>query len=376
MEKVIETSHAIAEAVRLAKPDVIPIYPVTPQTHIAERLADFVADGLLKAEMITVESEHSAISAAIGASAAGSRVFTATASQGLALMHEVLFIASGLRLPVVMAIANRALSAPINIWCDHSDSIAERDSGWIQLYCESAQEAYDSVLFAYRIAENRDVLLPTMVCVDGFSLSHVYERVLLDNDEKVRKYVGKYRPLFKLDARKPVTMGPIGYPNSFMEFKEQQEQAMKMAINVMRVEERNFKKHFKRDFYGLIETYNLANARYAIIAMGSVCGTIKHVLKQSRLKDIGLIKLRSFRPLPKEALKKAFEGLKAIAVIDRAVSFGNGGVLWNEIKALSCLPVHSFIAGLGGRDITPRHIMKAFDVMQKEKENEKRIWLK
>jgi len=375
MKKVIETSHAIAEAVKLVKPDVIPIYPVTPQTHIAEKLAEFVADGLLKAKMITVESEHSAISAAIGASATESRVFTATASQGLALMHEILFIASGLRLPIVMAIANRALSAPINIWCDHSDSLAQRDTGWMQFYCESAQEAYDTILFAYKIAENKKVLLPAMVCVDGFSLSHVYEIVDLNTQKDVNQYLPEYNPLFKLDSKNPVTMGPIGYPDSYMEFKEQQEQAMASASKTIKAEERIFKKHFKRNFSGAVELYNIKNAKYAIVAMGSICGTIKHVLKEKQINDVGLIKIRCFRPFPKEAIRNTVSKLKSIVVIDRAVSLGKGGVVYNEIKSECCNVVHSAIAGLGGRDITPKSI---FSLIQKIKntKSERCFWLK
>ena len=230
MRKLIETSDAVAQAAMLCRPLVIPMYPITPQTHIVEKLASLISDGNLDAEMIHTESEHSAMSAAIGASAAGVRVFTATASQGLALMHEVLFIASGMRFPIVMAVANRSLSAPINIWNDQQDSIAERDSGWIQFYVETAQEAMDTTIMAYKIAENKDVLLPVMICIDGFTLSHVFEPVDIPEQKAIDRFLPKYEPGDKLDVKNPKSFGPIAFPDTFAGFRKMQDEDRKSVV--------------------------------------------------------------------------------------------------------------------------------------------------
>ncbi|MCX6710412.1 MAG: pyruvate ferredoxin oxidoreductase, partial [Candidatus Woesearchaeota archaeon] len=248
MKKVIEASDAVATAVKMCRPSVIPVYPITPQTHIVERLSKYVNNGELDSEMIDAESEHSAISAAMGASACGTRVFTATASQGLALMHEILFIVSGMRLPVVMAVANRTLSAPINIWNDQQDSISARDSGWIQLYVESAQEAFDTTIMAYKIAENRKVLTPVMVCLDGFTLSHVFEPVDIPEQRKVDSFLPKYSPLYSLDVKKPMSFGPIGFPNTFMGFKKMQQDAINNSASVIKSANDEFEKEFSRSY--------------------------------------------------------------------------------------------------------------------------------
>ncbi len=370
--RVIECSQAIAEAVKLCKPGVIAAYPITPQTHIVERLADFVADGLLNAEYINVESEHSAMSACIGAQATGVRTFTATNSQGLALMSEMLFITSGLRLPVVMAITNRAMSAPINIWGDHSDSVAQRDSGWIQLYCESSQEAYDTIIQAYRISEK--VLLPSMVCVDGFTLSHVWEPVELLNQKEADSFLPKYNPKYKLDPSKPITMGPIVMPDSYMFFKKQQHDAAIKAIDVIKNTNAQFAKKFGRSYgNGLIETYKLEGANKAIVAMGSACGTARCVIDELRKKGkkVGLIKIKCFRPFPSDEITKACSKLKGIAVIDRNISIGNAGALFTEIKAAlrnQQFKINDFIAGLGGRDITQDMLIKALSKIGQHRE--------
>jgi pyruvate ferredoxin oxidoreductase alpha subunit len=314
-KKVIEASMAVALAAKLCKPSVIAAYPITPQTHIVERIADFIYDGEMDAELIDMESEHSAISASLGAEAVGSRTFTATASQGLALMHEILFVVSGMRLPIVMAVANRALSAPINIWNDHSDSIAARDSGWMQFYVESAQEALDKVIIAYKIAENKSILLPAMICLDGFTLSHVYEPVDIPSQNQVDQFLPKYVPLHKLDPTKPISMGPIGYPNSFMEFKHQQQEAMQKAINIIKKTNEEFSKMFGRSYgNGLIEEFMLKDAEYAVIAMGTITATTGYVVEELRKqgKKVGLIKVKTFRPFPEEEIIKATENLKAI----------------------------------------------------------------
>lgn len=363
MRKVVEASMAVATAVKLCSPAVIPSYPITPQTHIVEHLADFISNGELNSEMIHAESEHSALSAAIGAQATGVRTFTATSSQGLALMHEVLFIASGMRMPIVMAVANRALSSPINIWCDQQDSISERDSGWLQFYVESSQEAFDTVIQAYKIAEDKMILLPVMVCLDGFTLSHVSEPVEFLTEQQVNSFLPKFKPLYRLDPAKPLTFGPIAYPDSYMYFKQQQEKAMADAIAVIRKVNNDFKKSFGHGYGdGLIEGYKLNDAKKAIVAMGTVCGTARIVVDELRKRGqkVGLLKIRCFRPFPREEIRKAVENVKSLAVIDRNVSFGSGGALATELKAL--LPgkdVNGFVAGLGGRDITPDILKKA-----------------
>ncbi len=365
---------AAAIAVKLCEPTVIPMYPITPQTHIVERLADFINDGELNCEMLHAESEHAAISAAVGSSAAGSRTFTATASQGLALMHEVLHIVSGMRLPVVMAVANRALSAPINIWNDHQDSVSARDTGWIQLYVESAQETLDTLIMAFRIAEDHRILLPVMVCLDGFTLSHVYEPVDIPAQTEVRKFLPRFRPSIVLDPKKPVTMGPVGFPDSFMEFKKQEQDAMDAARKIIRSVASDYKKRFKRSYgNGLIETYNIRGAKTAVVAMGTICSTTRVVIDELKKKGkkVGLIKIKSFRPFPSQELRETTRNIKSLAVIDRDISLGHHGALATDVRdALFSrkIKVNGFIAGLGGRDITPKDIK--YIISSKNRENE------
>ncbi len=366
----MEASQAVAYAVKQSKPAVIPMYPITPQTHIVEKLAEFIDDGKLNAEMIHVESEFSAISAALGVSASGMRVFTATASQGLALMHEVLHIVSGMRLPVVMAIANRALSAPINIWNDHQDSISARDTGWIQIYVESAQEAYDSIFQAYNIAEHKDVLLPVMVCLDGFTLSHVYEPVDFLSQKQVDRYLRKFRPAYPvLDPKKPVTMGPVGFPDSYMFFRRDEHNANVSAAKIIQKENLRFKKLFGRGYgNGLVETYNLKGSRSAIVCMGSVCGTVKAVIDELK-PDVAMIKIRTYRPFPVESLRKALVNIKNISVIDKNISIGYEGAVCTDLKAaIRDKNIKGYIMGLGGRDIKARDIKKIIKDMDKKQD--------
>ncbi len=369
MKKVIEGSEAVALAAKMCRPAVIPVYPITPQTRIVEKLSEYVANGELDSEIIQAESEHSALSAAIGAQATGARTFTASASQGLALMHEVLFIASGLRMPVVMAVANRALSAPLNIWNDHSDSIAERDSGWVQLYVESSQEAFDTVIQAYRVAEK--VNLPVMVCLDGYIISHVHEQVDLPEQKMVDAFLSEYRPKQALDPDRPVTLGPIAFPDSYMYFKEQQQRAMSDAVGEIKEANSCFKKAFGRAYgNGLIEGYRLADAKTAVVAMGSVCGTIREVVDSLRKKGkkVGMVKVRAFRPFPAKELVKACSALKSIAVIDKDISLGHEGALCSELRSAlfgKKVNISGFVAGLGGRDITPTHLARAFSELEK-----------
>ncbi|WP_455645283.1 pyruvate synthase subunit PorA [Methanosphaera sp.] len=355
--KVISSAEAISEAVKRARPSVIPVYPITPQTVISERLADYVADGDLDANYIRVESEHSAMSAAIGAAGAGVRVFTATSSQGLAYMHEPVFAAAGMRLPIVMADANRALSSPINIWNDQQDSISERDGGWIQLYAETGQEAFDTILQAYKIAENPEVSLPTMVCVDGFILTHTVDPVDLIPQEEVDEFLPRFkRTHFYLDPEDPMSLGTLADPEYYFELRYDLEAALEKSKSVIEEVGKEFGDKFGR-YYGLIEEYKSDDADIILLAMGSICGTIKDVIDQQREqgKKIGLVRVRSFRPFPKEAIEAAVKDAK-LAVIDKNVSFSAGGALYLEVAASLDNETHGFIIGLGGRDITPTEI--------------------
>lgn len=354
VKKVISSAEAVSEAVKRARPSVIPVYPITPQTKISEKLADYVADGDLDAHYIKVESEHSAMSAAIGASGAGVRVFTATSSQGLAYMHEPVFAAAGMRVPIVMANANRALSAPINIWNDQQDSISERDSGWIQLYAETGQEAFDTILQAYKISENQDILLPTMVCIDGFILTHTVDPVEVLSQEEVDSFLPKYtRGYSYLDPEDPMSLGTLADTESYLEIRHDMEMAMEHSLDVIEEVGKEFGDLFGR-YYGLIEEYKSEDADIILIAMGSLCGTIKDVVDKEREngKKVGLVRIRSYRPFPKDALKVAVKDAK-LAVIDKDISFGAGGAVYMDVKAALDNETYGFIIGLGGRDITP-----------------------
>ena len=354
VKKVISSAEAVSEAVKRARPSVIPVYPITPQTKISEKLADYVADGDLDAHYIKVESEHSAMSAAIGASGAGVRVFTATSSQGLAYMHEPVFAAAGMRVPIVMANANRALSAPVNIWNDQQDSISERDSGWIQLYAETGQEAFDTILQAYKISENQDILLPTMVCIDGFILTHTVDPVEVLSQEEVDSFLPKYtRGYSYLDPEDPMSLGTLADTESYLEIRHDMEIAMEHSLDVIEEVGKEFGDLFGR-YYGLIEEYKSEDADIILIAMGSLCGTIKDVVDKEREngKKVGLVRIRSYRPFPKDALKVAVKDAK-LAVIDKDISFGAGGAVYMDVKAALDNETYGFIIGLGGRDITP-----------------------
>ena len=365
MKKVVETSEAVAIAAKLARIAVFPMYPITPSTHIPEKIAEYIANGELNATMIDVESEHSAASAVIGAAAAGSRTFNATSSQGLALMFEMLPIISGMRLPTAMAVANRALSAPLNIWNDHSDSVSCRDQGWIQLYVESSQEALDTVIQAFKISEDKDVFLPAMVCLDGFTLSHVFEPIDEPEQKKVDGFLPAFRPKFVLDPKKPLTFGPISFPDTFMLFKQQQQEAMLGAAEVIKKANRDFAKAFGRGYGdGLLELYRMDDAEFALIGMGTLCGTGKAAVDELRRegRKAGLIRVRSLRPFPKKELQDAMKNLQGAAVIDRHISLGFQGPLHSEVRsAVYCndITINGYIAGLGGRDITVRHLKKA-----------------
>lgn len=371
MKAILEGSHAIAEAVRLVKPDVISAYPITPQTHIVERLAEMVAEGELESEYICVESEFSALSACVGASAAGSRVYSATSSQGLLFMAEVCFNAAGMRQPIVMSIANRAVSAPLSIWNDQQDSLCLRDSGWIQLYAEDVQESFDLHILAYKVAEDHRVLLPVFVCFDGFIISHTYEPVDIPDEKEVQAYLPPYDPVNKLDADEPLSMGMYATPEYYMEFRYEMDQAMVRALSVLKQAGQEFKEQFGRDYSELVESYKLEDAEVAIVAMGSICGTIKDAVDEMRSegKKVGLLKIRAFRPFPAEDVKNALKGIKKIGVFEKNISIGSRmkGAVGYEVKDAigdSSVQVLSYVAGLGGRDIRILDIKKMTDAIE------------
>lgn len=361
MLEITEGSHAVAEAVGYCRPQVIAAYPITPQTHIVEALADMAANCKIDAEYITVESEFSALSACLGASAAGSRVYSATTSQGLALMFEVCFNCAGMRLPVVMSIVNRALGAPLSIWNDQQDSISLRDSGWLQLYAEDNQEATDLHYLAYRVAEDHRILLPAFVCFDGFILSHTYEPVDMLTQEQVDGFLPPFRPYQKLDAADPISFGLFASPDYYMEFRYAIDQAMNRARAVIPEAGKVFSEMFGRDYSGLVEEYRLDDADCAIVAMGSICGTVKDAIDDMRNdgKKVGLLKLRAFRPFPVNEVQKALKGVSTVAVLDKNISLGSKGAVALEVRdALygTQIPVHDFIIALGGRDVRKKDI--------------------
>jgi pyruvate ferredoxin oxidoreductase alpha subunit len=359
-------NEAVATAMRQINPDVVAAYPITPQTSTVQSFADFVSDGLVDTEFVTVESEHSAMSACVGASAAGARVMTATSANGLALMWEIVYIASSNRCPIVMSLVNRALSAPINIHCDHSDVMGMRDAGWIILFSEDGQEAYDSMFQAVRIGEHPDVLLPVAVCQDGFITSHGMERVEIYDDADVKAFIGQYKPQWSLlDLENPKTYGPLDFYDYYYEHKRQQVEAMEKSQQVILDVAAEFNRKFNRD-YGLFEPYRLEDAEVAVIAANSTAGTAKVVVDTLRGEGlkVGLLKLRLFRPFPAKELVEAMSHLKALAVMDRAISFGamdNAGPLYLEILAALTaygvqIPTADYVYGLGGRDTLPGEI--------------------
>ncbi len=371
MMEITEGSHAVAEAVRLCRPQVVSAYPITPQTHIVEDLAAFVADGKLDAEYITVENEFSALSACIGASAAGSRTYSATTSQGLALMFEVCFNVAGMRLPIVMSIANRAMGAPLSIWNDMQDSISLRDAGWLQLYAEDNQEATDLHFIAYKVAEDPAVQLPAFVCFDGFILSHTYEPIDMISQEQVDRFLPKFSPAEKLDAKDPISFGMYATPEYYLEFRYEMDLAQKRAKEVIAKAGKEFGTMFGRDYSALIEGYMLEDAETAIIAMGSICGTTKDAVDEMRAagKKVGLLKIRVFRPFPSEEIAKALSHVKRVAVLDKNISLGaRGGATAIEVRDAmygSTIPVKGYVLGLGGRDIRKKDIREIVALCEK-----------
>lgn len=363
--KVVEGSYAVAHAVMCCRPDVISAYPITPQTHIVENLSQLVADGELDSEFLTVDSEFSALSVLVGSTACGGRGYSSTTSQGLALMYEVLYNVSGMRLPIVMTVANRALGAPLNIWNDQQDSVGARDVGWLQIYVENVQEAVDATLQAYKIAEDPEIRTPIMVCMDGFILTHVYEPVELLDKEKAREFLPDFKPASILDPNNPVTFGAFADPTTYTEFRYQQFAAHQKALEKIDQVAREFEKSFGRYYGGLIDSYYAEDADVVLVTMGSVIGTIKDAIDELRADGVkvGLVKVRCYRPFPVAALRKALSGAKVIAVVEKDVSIGNEAGLLTDLKAAFYntnirTPIIGFAAGLGGRDITIKDIKK------------------
>ena len=368
-------NEAVAEAMRQIDPDVVAAYPITPQTELMHAFAEFVAHGKVNTEFVLVESEHSAMSATVGASAAGARAMTATSSQGLALMWEVVQIASSLRLPIVMPVVNRALSGPINIHCDHSDTMGCRDSGWIQIFSENAQEAYDHTLITLRVAEHPRILLPVMVTLDGFILSHTMERLEVFGDEIVKQFIGEYFPDHPLlDTKNPVTVGPLDLQDYYFEHKWQEAEAQLAAEEFIPNILKEFAAMSGRE-YDVIEEFEMDDADCAIVVLGSTAGTVKSIVNALRRegKRVGLVKIRVFRPFPIQRLVRALTKVEAVAVLDRSIAFGSaGGPVFDEIRSAlygsgvsqDGLKVVNYIYGLGGREINESHIESVYDELK------------
>ena len=369
-------NEAVAHAIKQVEPDVMPAFPITPSTELPQFVSNFIANGEIDTEFIPVESEHSSMSAAIGASAAGARALTATSSCGLALMWEVLYVAASNRLPLCMAVVNRALSGPLNINSEHSDSMGARDSGWIQIYAENNQEAYDNFIQAYRISEHKDVMLPIMICQDGFITSHAVENITLMETEDVKKFVGTYEPEhFLLNPEEPMAVGPYAVSNYCMEAKRAQAQAMMNAKQVILDVADEFRELTGRGF-GLFEEYYLDDAEYAIVAIGSACGTIKDAVDKMRSEGnkVGLLKVRVFRPFPGKEMAEALKDCKVVGIFDRCESYSaNGGPLGAELMAAmyrnkNQAETVNYIYGLSGRDLTVEQVEETFDELMQTAE--------
>ncbi len=368
----VEVSIAIAEAVKLAKAEVIPAYPITPQTHIVEHLSELVANGELDAEFIPVESEHAAMSACCGSSAAGARTFTSSSSQGLSLMSEILYIPATMRLPIVNVVANRAMSAPISIWNDHQDIMIQRDIGWIQTFAENGQEAVDLVLHAFRVSEDRRVALPIIVNIDGFTLSHVIEPIEIPDQEEADAYIPPFKPKFKLDPRKPITMGPVGIPEVYTEAKVAHNEAIKNSKKVIIKAWKEFAEQFGREYHP-VETYRAEDAETILVTMGSISETAMTAVDKMRDegKNVGLVRIRLWRPFPGPEFRKAAGKAKVLAVIDRCLPPGAlCGPVGAELRSLfykipGSPKIFSFVAGLGGRDVTVARFEEIVDKANK-----------
>ena len=372
-------NEATAIAMKQINPDVVAAFPITPSTEIPQYFSTFVANGEVDTEFVAVESEHSAMSATIGAEAAGARAMTATSANGLSLMWEMIYIASSLRLPIVMALVNRAVSGPLNIHNDHSDAMGVRDAGWIMLFSENNQEAYDNMLMAHRIAEHKDVQLPVMVCQDGFITSHSIENIQLESDEEVKKFVGTYKPEhYLLNEKEPIAVGPLDVQAYLFEHKAGQAEAMKNAKKVIKEVSEDFEKWTGRK-YEFFEKYKLDDAEIAIVCMNSTAGTTKAVIDELREKGVkaGLLKIRMFRPFPVEEVAEALAHLKAVAVLDKADSLnGAGGALFEDVTSAMYVnqkqvPMVNYVYGIGGRDTTEMQIKQVYSDLEEILKNGK-----
>ncbi len=380
MKRVLEGSDAVAVAVRLARVEVVSAYPITPQTHIVERLAEYCANGTLRARFMRVESEHSALAALIGASSVGVRTFTATSSQGLALMHELLHWASAARLPIVMAEVNRALAPGWNIWADQTDSLAQRDTGWIQFYCETCQETLDTTLQAFRLAER--VNLPVMVILDAFFLSHTYEPVDIPDQDAVDRFLPPFRPRFALTPDDPYSLSPLAPPNVYMEMRYSIHEAMQRAADEFAVIEKDFESSFGRS-YGPVESIQCDDAEIVLVTSGTITGTARVVVEDLRRRGekVGILKVKVFRPFPVAAIRQVLGRTRKVAVIDRNFSFGASGIFAQEVRAALCgLPerpvVFGYIAGLGGRDVKTDTIEEIYQHTRNHASpDEESIWI-
>jgi pyruvate/2-oxoacid:ferredoxin oxidoreductase alpha subunit len=380
MRRVLEGSHAVAEAVRLAKVQVISAYPITPQTHIVEILSDYCSSGKMAARFLRVESEHSALASLIGAQSAGVRTFTATSSQGLALMHELLHWASGARLPIVMAEVNRALAPGWNIWTDQTDSLAQRDTGWIQLYCEDSQEVLDTTLQSYRLAE--EVNLPVMVVLDAFFLSHTYEPVDVPDAKEVDRFLPSYKPKFELDSENPCAFGSFVPPAFYMEMRHEMSRAMDEARDRFDRIDDAYARIFKRR-YGAVEAVQCDDADIVFVTSGTVTSTCRLVLRSLRKRGekVGILKIKLFRPSPVDKIRAALKSAKKVAVVDRNCSFGAGGIFAQEVRAALCnVPDHplvfGYIAGIGGRDVTPELLEEIYwKTKQSRSPENEAVWI-
>ena len=374
-------NEAVATAMKQINPDVVAAFPITPSTEIPQYFSTFVNNGLVDTEFVAVESEHSAMSACIGAEAAGSRAMTATSANGLSLMWEMIYIASSLRLPIVMSLVNRAVSGPLNIHNDHSDAMGVRDAGWIMLFSENNQEAYDNILMAHRIAEHKDVLLPLMVCQDGFITSHSIENIELLEDDKVKEFVGTYKPEhYLLNKKEPMAIGPLDLQSFLFEHKYQQAEAMRNAKKVIEEVSVEFEKITGRK-YNFFEEYKMDDAEYVVVCMNSTAGTAKYTVDQLREKGVkaGLLKVRMFRPFPAEEIAEALSksSIKSVAVLDKSDSLNAaGGALYEDITSAmyvnkKSVPVVSYVYGIGGRDTTSDQIESVFEDLQKINKDDK-----
>jgi pyruvate ferredoxin oxidoreductase alpha subunit len=371
-------NHAVAYAIKQAKPQVLAVYPITPQTTMLEKLSEYISNGELKAELIRVESEHSALAAIYGAALAGARVFTATASQGLLYMTEIIYWAGGQRVPMVAAVATRAIAEPWSIWDDHQDFVSKRDAIWIQMMAENVQEAYDLTIQAFRISEDERVILPVMMGFDGFILTHTMERIEVLEDWEVDSFLPP-RNFNLIDFSDPIGIGPIATPDEYIKYRYEAKKAMDRAKGIIEEIMREYEKLSGRKQYGLVECYKCEDAKYVFVTMGAWSGDAKVAVDRLRNEglEVGLLKIRVFRPFPKEKVREYLNSMKEVVVFDRAVSYGSGGVLANEVKAAmygSNVNIHSVIAGLGGKDVRPLHFQQVmYDLINGKLEEER--WL-